>query len=133
MPGLSLSFLNSNTLSGWLGGAENRAMAGMGAGLTTAAEELADLTRTNASGRPGPNVITGTLRDSIKAVPAERSGSGMASRVEVLGEDYFGYVERGTSKMPPYSYLGPAVTEYRRGPFQRTLVDALRLVMERAR
>lgn len=61
----------------------------------------------NASGRPGPNVRTGRLRGSI-TWELGRDGQGLYADIgsNVL---YAPYVEHGTSRMPAYPYLRPAL------------------------
>lgn len=61
----------------------------------------------NATGRPGPNVITGRLRSSITWKADEDSKSpyvDVGSNVE-----YAPYVELGTSRAPAYPFLRPAL------------------------
>ncbi|MFD7922544.1 HK97 gp10 family phage protein [Streptomyces sp. NPDC059740] len=82
------------------------------------AEHLRDDIRSNASGRPGPNVITGDYRSSWRVAPFAVSGGGGATvgtdrpqgrRLEFgfwdmtdsLGRHYF---------QPPYPHVEPAVS-----------------------
>lgn len=72
-----------------------------------------------ASGRPGPRVISGRLRGSIRWVPGDAAGAFVVSvqvvadtgAVATIGSDveYSGYVEQGTSRARPYPYLRPAL------------------------
>lgn len=83
------------------------------------AEELRDTIRANASGRPGPNVITGAYRQSWRietfAVPngggaevgtdkpqGRRLEFGFFDMTDSLGRHYF---------QPPFPHAEPAVTE----------------------
>jgi HK97 gp10 family phage protein len=61
----------------------------------------------HASGRPGPNVRTGRLRDSI----TWRLGQDEQSVYVDVGSAvlYAPYLEVGTSRMPAYPYLRPAL------------------------
>lgn len=66
--------------------------------------------RKNASGRPGPNVDTGRLRSSI----AMEVGQERAQFVVYVGTnvDYGRYLEFGTSRMPAYPWLLPALEAF---------------------
>jgi len=82
----------------------------------------------NASGRPGPEVITGNLRRSIRAIVTKdksqvRAG-GPAGCVPGLGSpvEYAGYVELGTSKAPAYPYLRPAVEQFSKSDLDKCLL-----------
>lgn len=82
----------------------------------------------NASGRPGPEVVTGNLRRSIRAIVTKdkcqvRAG-GPAGCVPGLGSpvEYAGYVELGTSKAPAYPYLRPAVEQFSEGDLDKCLL-----------
>lgn len=59
----------------------------------------------NATGRPGPQVDTGTLRASIRAIVDPH---GLTGRV-VVGAEYGAYVEYGTVRAPAYPYFTPAI------------------------
>jgi HK97 gp10 family phage protein len=61
----------------------------------------------HASGRPGPNVRTGRLRGSI----TWRLGEDGLSPYADIGTavHYAPYVELGTSRMPAYPFLRPAL------------------------
>lgn len=61
----------------------------------------------NASGRPGPNVITGRLRGSITWHPGEDAISPFVD----IGSNVFyaPFVELGTSRAPAYPFLRPAL------------------------
>lgn len=61
----------------------------------------------NASGRPGPNVITGRLRSSIHTTLGT-DGKGLFAQVG-SNVEYAEFVEKGTDRMPPYPYLVPAL------------------------
>ncbi len=72
--------------------------------------------RTNASGRPGPRVRTGTLRRSIRVDGPRRVGTGWEARVGPtviysrrveLGFDGTDAIGR-TYHQPPYPFFGPA-------------------------
>lgn len=85
--------------------------------LVEIASELEKAAKQNASGRPGPNVVTGTLRRSIKHDPVTPWGLGgwqtkvgptavYGRRIELgfSGADSLGRVY----KQPPYPYFTPA-------------------------
>lgn len=110
--------------------AGQKAHNGMSHGLTLAAEALAEEVRLAASGRPGPNIVTGKLHGAIKAHPATTAGAGLASYVKVEGEDYFRFVESGTKNMPAYPYMSPAVKKFRAGPFHEVLVGEVRRALK---
>ncbi len=70
----------------------------------------------NASGRPGPRVVTGTLRRSIRVDGPRRVGTAWEARVGPtvvysrrveLGFDGTDAIGR-TYHQPPYPYFGPA-------------------------
>lgn len=61
----------------------------------------------HASGRPGPNVRTGRLRGSITWRLGEDGISPFADVGTAVS--YAPYVELGTSRMPAYPYLRPAL------------------------
>lgn len=61
----------------------------------------------NASGRPGPNVITGRLRGSITWRLGEDAG-GLYADIGTNVE-YAPYVEFPTSRSPGYPFLQPAL------------------------
>lgn len=65
----------------------------------------------NATGRPGPNVITGRLRGSI----TWRLGADGLGLYADVGSAvvYAPYVELGTSNAPAYPYLRPALAAAR--------------------
>jgi phage gpG-like protein len=75
--------------------------------LTRRAIRVQSSAKQHASGRPGPNVITGRLRGSI----TWRVGQDAASPYVDVGSnvEYAPYVELGTSRMPPYPYLRPGL------------------------
>ena len=89
---------------------EDIASKALGPGLSVLEAEA----KIKASGRPGPRVQTNVLRSSIGAETGEgireitRTGSEIVARMGSRVE-YAGYVEEGTSKMPPYPYLKPAL------------------------
>lgn len=61
----------------------------------------------NATGRPGPRVRTGRLRSSITW---ELGGDEQSPYVDIGSNvAYAPYVELGTSRMPAYPYLRPAL------------------------
>jgi phage gpG-like protein len=61
----------------------------------------------NASGRPGPNVITGRLRGSITWKPGEDE---ISPYVDVGTNVFYApFVELGTSRAPAYPFLRPAL------------------------
>jgi hypothetical protein len=85
------------------------------AGLRESIEKLQAVTQQNASGRPGPNIVTGSYHDSwFTAAGAEQAVLSnfqpQALRLE------FGFV--GTDSLgrfynqPPYAHLGPAVITF---------------------
>ncbi len=94
----------------------------------------------HASGRPGPNVITGTLRRSIRIQWSWRGEGGqfvdrtaqafvgpttVYGRIQELGGDAG---RNHAAHIPPRPYLGPAVVESRddvRAIFRRHMTTAL--------
>jgi hypothetical protein len=61
----------------------------------------------NASGRPGPNVITGRLRGSITWRPGEDA---LGPYVDIGTNVFYApFVELGTSRAPAYPFLRPAL------------------------
>jgi HK97 gp10 family phage protein len=61
----------------------------------------------NASGRPGPNVITGRLRGSITWRPGQDE---ISPYVDVGTNVFYApFVELGTSHAPAYPFLRPAL------------------------
>lgn len=61
----------------------------------------------NASGRPGPNVITGRLRGSITWKPGQDA---LSPYVDVGTNVFYApFVELGTSRAPAYPFLRPAL------------------------
>jgi hypothetical protein len=81
-----------------------------------AGHELEALAKRNASGRPGPNVVSGALRREIRAAPAEKVGDNWMVRVKVL-VPYARRIElgfKGPDKLgrvynqPPFPYVAPA-------------------------
>jgi phage gpG-like protein len=61
----------------------------------------------HATGRPGPNVRTGRLRGSI-TWRLGQDGEGVYADIG-SAVHYAPYVELGTSRMPAYPYLRPAL------------------------
>lgn len=97
-----------------------RVDAASAAGIVKVAHLIEEQAKANASGRPGPNVVSGTLRRSIVLDPESpvRSGTGWTisvgpsvlygRRVELgfKGTDSLGRTFTGTGKYP---YFRPAV------------------------
>jgi HK97 gp10 family phage protein len=81
-----------------------------------------------SSGRPGPEVDTGRHRASISS-EAKLLGNSVQGIVGA-GAFYSPYLEYGTSKMPPYPYLRPAV-EAKMDEIERLLGEALDKVVRR--
>lgn len=63
--------------------------------------------KTNASGRPGPNVQTGRLRSSIM-YELDRDSQGLLANVG-SNVTYAAFVELGTVRSGPFPYLRPAL------------------------
>ncbi|MDQ2781169.1 MAG: hypothetical protein M3Y26_01350 [Actinomycetota bacterium] len=97
------------------------AMAG---GTDDAAARLVEVVVAHASGRPGPEVRTGNLVGSIRANPSGAGGGSTFSATVVVGASYGAFLERGTSKMPPYPFLGPAVADFR-SEYRQIMADAV--------
>lgn len=68
----------------------------------------------NASGRPGPRVVTGRLRSSI-TFEIGRNGKQLVARIGT-NVHYAPYVELGTSRAPAYPFLRPALSAAAGGP-----------------
>lgn len=85
--------------------------------------------KTNASGRPGPNVVTGNLRRSITTSNAQK-GFGTLYTVDVSATMvYARAVELGHPRWKPgvkYPYLGPAASGLQaNGTLARVFTTAL--------
>ena len=80
----------------------------VGRDLTRRAIRVQAAAKQNASGRPGPNVITGRLRSSIYWKLDQGGDRGLRA---FIGSDveYAGYVELGTDRAPAYPFLRPAL------------------------
>jgi len=126
---LSASFTGGDSLSSFMGGMPGRIGTASRRGLDQAAARLVAQARQNASGRPGPNVVSDDLRTSIKAVPASAMGSRARAAVTV-GTRYGAAIE-GVGKPPPswpagikFPFLGPAAAGLRSGEFRRIMAGA---------
>lgn len=91
--------------------------------LGQAAESYAKLKisepKQHANGTMKPNVETGRLRNSIThAVDDDTAYIG-------TNVEYAAYVEMGTSRMRPYPYLKPAITEHTKD-YQRIIEKELK-------
>lgn len=84
--------------------------------------------KVRSSGRPGPMVDTGRHRSSISS-EAKLLGDSVQGIVGA-GAFYSPYLEYGTSRMPPYPYLHPAV-EAKMDEIERLLGQALDKVVRR--
>lgn len=62
-----------------------------------------------ASGRPGPNVVTGFLRNSIQV--AEYPTTNNLEAKVIVNAEYGKYVEYGTRRSRPYPFFNPAVAK----------------------
>lgn len=70
--------------------------------------------KTNASGRPGPNVRTGNLRNSIAAQRVQRGFGDTYTTNVSASMEYARAVEMGHPRWKPgvkYPYLGPAARD----------------------
>lgn len=97
-------------------------------GLERSINKLQDMTEARSSGRPGPNIITGSYHDSWFTAVADGQAvlsnfQPQALRLEFgfVGVDSLG---RHYSQ-PPYAHLGPAVIEFQ-PEFGDILTQALR-------
>jgi HK97 gp10 family phage protein len=81
--------------------------------LARRAAHVQESAKQHASGRPGPNVRTGNLRDSI-TWRLDEDNEGLYADVEAEAE-YSLFVEEGTLKMRPYPFLRPALEAARGG------------------
>jgi len=116
MPELSWTGIEAFTAA-----VDQRGQALLAAARVAVAEAAALLEKTakqNASGRPGPNVVTGTLRRSIRTAPIEpwgiRGWQTNVSPTVVYGRRVeLGF--RGADSLgrhynqPGYPYMGPAI------------------------
>jgi hypothetical protein len=105
-------------LDQFIASTNNRVYRGLVKGMDDVVRQGADIVKKNASGRPGPNVITGTYRRSILTLVTE-GGDGIeghiytdapqALRLEFgfRGSDILGR----TFDQPPYPHFQPAVPE----------------------
>lgn len=75
--------------------------------VVKATQDLEAEAKVNASGRPGPRVVTGILRGSITS-ETTRAGQRTEGRV-FTNVDYAPYLEYGTRYHRAYPFLGPAV------------------------
>lgn len=75
--------------------------------LSRRAVRVESRAKLNASGRPGPRVQTGRLRSSISWALGE-DGRGLYA---IVGTNvyYAKWVELGSDRAPPYSFLRPAL------------------------
>jgi hypothetical protein len=108
-------------VSEFMAAVDQRGVALVAAGRAAVAEAGALLEKTakqNASGRPGPNVVTGTLRRSIRTAPIEpwgvRGWQTNVSPTVVYGRrvelGFRGADARGRHfNQRGYPYMGPAV------------------------
>lgn len=80
----------------------------VGRDLIKRAVRVESAAKHNATGRPGPNVITGRLRGSI----TWRLGSDALGLYADVGSAvlYAPFVELGTSRAPAYPFLRPALS-----------------------
>ena len=81
--------------------------------LAHRAAKVAESAKEHATGRPGPEVRTGHLRDSI-TWRLRKDDTGLYADVEAEAE-YALFVEEGTRKMRPYPFLRPALEAARSG------------------
>ena len=79
----------------------------VGKDLARRAINVESQAKLNASGRPGPNVITGRLRSSITWQLIE-TPDGLVARIGTNVE-YAAFVEKGTDRSAAYPYLKPAL------------------------
>jgi phage gpG-like protein len=95
--------INEGEMRAFLTG-ENSAIA---KDLALRAIKVEETAKMNATGRPGPNVITGRLRGSI----TWRLGVDALSMYADIGTnvEYALYVEMGTSRSQAYPFLVPAL------------------------
>lgn len=93
--------------------------------VTKATIDLEGEAKVNASGRPGPKVVTGLLRGSISHA-VQRRGERTQGRV-FTNVEYAPYLEYGTRYAPPYPFLGPAVQvmQGRMGSLMRVLAGSV--------
>lgn len=98
-------------------------------GLSESVDRLQALTEVNSSGRPGPNIVTGSYHGSWftavggnEAVLSNRQPQALRLEFGFVGVDSLGrhYAQ------PPYAHLGPAVEEFR-DEFGDIMTRALRL------
>lgn len=113
----------------WLESMPDRVTREVGLALGRAGVQLEGQIRANASGRPGPNWITGDYRGSFTVSPVGGrlavvvgTNRPQARRLE------FGFV--GTDSLgrsynqPPYPHVQPAVDKMR-GPIEKDILKAL--------
>lgn len=102
----------------------------MATGADDAAKRLTEIVVAKASGRPGPEIRTGNLVGSIHVNPSGSPGGSSFSSTVVVGAvsdrgaPYPRFLERGTSRMQPYPFLGPAVAEFR-SEYRQIMRDAV--------
>ena len=113
----------SNNVINWFNGPLARVLVDpvgpVGQDMARRAVRVESAAKENASGRPGPRVISGRLRGSIRWVPGDAAGKfvvcvqvvASTGAVATVGSDveYSGYVEQGTSRAQAYPYLKPAL------------------------
>lgn len=91
--------------------------------------EVEGRAKENASGRPGPNVITGNLRRSITTSKAQKGFEGTYSVDVSATMVYSRAVELGHPRWKAgvkYPYLGPAAEKLRAdGTLSRVFTDAM--------
>jgi hypothetical protein len=93
----------------------------------TYAPVILDTIKTNASGRPGPNVVTGAYRDSIRVVEVGETSLAFGSDAPQawrLEKGFVGMDSLGREyAQPPYPHFGPAIRYWKR-PWARALARA---------
>jgi hypothetical protein len=77
--------------------------------LTRACVRVETQAKVNASGRPGPRVITGRMRSSI-GWHIEQIGPYQLQGIVNAPVYYSGFVERGTLRARSYPFLRPALS-----------------------
>src|SRR5690606_11294458 len=93
------------------------------------ADRLVEQVKSNASGRPGPNIITGAYRSSIYKIQEDKLTVGAASDAPQAARLEFGFTgidALGRSyDQPPFPHWMPAV-DVVRPEYYQAMVEAVR-------
>jgi len=98
-------------------------------GLMRASVATAEAIRSHAEGRPGPEIVSGTLHGAVKPEQVRTTGVGRYE-VRVIVDDIPGKVralELGHPDWAPgtkYPFIGPGLREMRQGRFRQIMAGS---------